>query len=236
MKALIGTCFLLISVFAAYGHGPVITLKDTAIVVPANPTTKDSLIFNLFNATDCCGTIYRAKQVTISGSNIYLDYTYDDSLCQYIACIAAGSQTSFSSKPIGAGTYTILKVASMYCVGRICPMIAIIPEKVGTVIVTASTGVNTFPTDNGRGNKNFGLNVTGNSIALSMQNNSSVDIRVFDVKGSLIGKMLNASMNAGLSIISIDKIVDKQFADGAIVVHVTVHGATKATRMFLTVK
>ena len=234
MKTLIGICFLLISGFVYGGTQAVIApLRDTVLVVPAKPTTKDSLIINLFNASDCCGTLYRNKQVTVSGNTINLYYTYDDSLCQYVACIAAGSQTSFVSKPIGAGTYTIYKVGSMYCVGRVCPMIAIIPVKVGMVTVTASTGVNSIQTDNGRDNKTFSLNIRGNSMTLSMQHNSNVDIRVFDVRGALIGKMLKASMNAGLSIIRVDQIVDKQFANGSLVVHITVNGVTKTTMMVL---
>jgi len=120
----------------------VITLHDTVQVLPANPTTRDSLTLNLFLADACCCSAIYSQSVGIIDTIIYLSYQIDNNPCMLCDCVAAGKTFAFKSGPVKAGKYGIYKEESSYCPpGTPCPYMALMPVRVGSVTVRAATTV-----------------------------------------------------------------------------------------------
>jgi hypothetical protein len=120
-------------------ENPIITGHDTVQVLPANPTIKDPLTFNLFLADACCCSGFYSQSVSVTGTDIYLSYQINSNPCMLCDCIAAGKTVTFKSNPLKAGTYTIYKAESPYCPPtQPCPMLALMPVKVGSVKISAA--------------------------------------------------------------------------------------------------
>ena len=207
--------------------------RDTVYVTPHHPTTSDSLYFILYNAYRCCGTIYRGNSVSVSDTTIYLSYTYDDTLCPYVNCFAAGSETNFSSKPIPAGRYAIYKVESLYCPpGRACPLFLLMPERVGTVTVSPAASV--LPTRGGRalvrGNC---LTVAGTSVWATIARSAKVTLRAYDVRGALMGEAFNGWMPTGTHHVNIGAVFTKATAQGTVLLVLTVDGVATANKTII---
>jgi hypothetical protein len=116
--------------------------KDTVVVTPATPTTKDSIAFRLFNASHCCCTIYRDNAVSTNDTAIFLSYSVDETPCLRCECFTAGSWTDFATAPLKAGIYGIYRSESPYCAPPgPCPPYVLRPVRVGSVIVSGSTAV-----------------------------------------------------------------------------------------------
>lgn len=170
--------------------------RDTVYVNPQHPTTSDSLHFTLYNANHCCATIYRGNSVSVSDTIIYLSYTYDDTLCPYVACFAAGSETNFSSKPLAAGRYAIYKVESLYCPpGRACPLFLLAPERVGSVIVGPAASVRPFPSGAALATA---LDIAGRGVFVTLATPGRATLRMYDVSGRLLTELHNGWMSAGV--------------------------------------
>ncbi|HUI91817.1 MAG TPA: carboxypeptidase-like regulatory domain-containing protein [Chitinivibrionales bacterium] len=193
--------------------------RDTVYVTPQNPTAADSLHFTLYNANHCCGTIYRGNAVSVADTIIYLSYTYDDSLCPYIACFAAGSTTGFSSEPLAPGRYAIYKVESLYCPpGRMCPLFLLAPERVGSVTVSSAASVSRAPATFAAEKI---LGISGNSALVNLASGGRAVLRVFDVGGKLLAELHNGPLTAGLHRFAIGRTAT---ASRMIMVSLTVNG------------
>jgi len=121
-------------------ENPVITLRDTVLVLPPNPTAKDSLTFNLYLADACCCSGIYKQSVSVSDTIIYLSYEIDNNPCMLCDCMAAGKTIVFKSKPLKAGSYAIYEAPSTYCPpNQPCPYLSIMPVRVGSVRVSGAT-------------------------------------------------------------------------------------------------
>jgi hypothetical protein len=193
--------------------------RDTVYVTPQHPTTSDSLHFTLYNANHCCATIYRGNSVSASDTIIYLSYSYDDTLCPYVDCFAAGSETSFSSKPLAVGTYAIYKVESYYCPpGRACPLFLLAPERVGSVTVSPAASVRsafrgTAPAT--------ALDIAGQGVLVTLAAPGRAILRVYDVSGRLVTELYNGRMAAGVHRFAIGSL---RPAAGTFIVKLEVDG------------
>lgn len=122
--------------FSVVNSAPVVT--DTVTVTPQKPTTKDSLHFDLFNASLSCCTQYYSKNVSVTDTMITLSYEYLDNFA--CMCLVAGSHTPFACGPQKAGRYGIYKMEGIYCPpGQICPLGPVMLKRVGSVVVAAQT-------------------------------------------------------------------------------------------------
>ena len=211
--------------------------SDTVYVTPQHPTASDSLHFTLYNAYNCCATIYRANSVSVSDTIIYLSYTYDDTLCPYISlngsCFAAGSETNFSSKPLTAGTYAIYKVESYYCPpGRACPLFLLAPEHVGSVTVGPAASVRPTRGDRAllRGNC---LIVAGTSVSATIARSARGTLRAYDVRGALIGEVFNGWMPAGTRHFNMGAVFTKATARGMVLLVLRVDGVVTADKTII---
>jgi len=199
--------------------------RDTVYVNPLHPTTSDSLHFTLYNASHCCATIYRGNSVSVSDTVIYLSYTYDDTLCPYTDCFAAGSETSFSSKPLTAGTYAIYKVESMYCPpGRACPLYLLAPERVGTVTVGPAASARPFPYGAAPATS---LDLAGQGVSVTLAAPGRATLRVYDVSGRLLAELHNGWMSAGAHRFAIGSL---RPAAGMFIVSLAVDGKTSLVK------
>lgn len=118
-----------------------VTSTDSLIVSPAHPTTADSIMLTIVIPNwDCCTVYYEDSMVTSANdTELVLAYQYQQpQICPMIACMNIGKQLPYKSGPLKAGTYAVYEVKSIYCT-TVCPQVAFIPVKIGTVTVSAST-------------------------------------------------------------------------------------------------
>jgi hypothetical protein len=111
---------------------------DTVLVSPADPTTDDSLHFDLHGSDhSCCVQLYN-KKVTVNDSGISLFASFDDGKAASCRCLMAGFTTRFSCQPVKAGKYGIYYSEDLYCPpGQMCAAIALVvrSRQVGEVTV-----------------------------------------------------------------------------------------------------
>jgi|GEM_PF-3507442 hypothetical protein len=170
---------------------------DTVFVTPGNPTAGDSLVFQLVINAHCCATKFRDKSVSVSGSNIFLSFSFDDTLCPYVKCITGFSQTEFTSRPVAAGHYDIYMLQSYYCPpGRACPMIAYVPEFVGSLTVTpGGSSVRTQPSALKAAKT---LDISGRNVLVTLPSPANrVVLRAYDVSGKLLAGLHDGPLAAG---------------------------------------
>ena len=208
-----------------FGAGTVMA-KDTVFVTPAKPTTRDSLQFSLRNFEHCCATKYLDKTVSVSNDTIILSYGYNDSLCPYVDCLLGWSETDFSCPPIKAGRYAIYKIKTMYCLPVPCPGPISPPIFVGTVTVTTPSAIS--GTDVGPAAVRNELAVAGTSVMATFAKSGPAAIRVFDVRGALLGDVYSGWMPAGTESFSLGPVFAKAHARGTVFVRLTC-GGTSAT-------
>jgi hypothetical protein len=200
------------------------TSKDSVSILPAFPTSRDSLQFQLRSWMHCCGTIYRNKTVSVHDTTILLSSTYDDSMCAFVECLVGWSITTFSSGPIKAGKYAIYKVESPYCSpGKMCPQYITAPVRIGTVIVAKSTGIepSAMKTSVEYGNR---LTMAGNSVIASVTYSQPVSLRVYDMRGALLAELFNGVMSAGTHHFELNKALGKQISRGTLLVQLLANG------------
>jgi hypothetical protein len=175
-------------------------LKDTVYVTPLKPSVKDSLHFDLFNASLGCCTQYYNKIVSVSDTIITLSFqNLDTSKC---ACLVAGSHTAFACGPQKAGKYAIYKAQGIYCAPPgPCPLIAgpIQLVRVGEVTVSTTAAVRPALATAELGD---GLVLWQSKSAIQMdftaKQTGHVQMNVFNARGSLVGQLYNGQLSAGL--------------------------------------
>lgn len=166
--------------------------RDTVTVIPANPTTRDSITFIFYDADACCCAVFVNPSVIVSDTMVMLSYALNTDPCALCMCIAPGVRQTFRSGPLKAGKYGIYSAASIYCPPpRICPMIAIMPVRVGEFVVkppVLSVRPAALESKLGSG---FTLSQEKNTVTLfgSCANPEKVTVQVFNSRGILIGEM-----------------------------------------------
>jgi hypothetical protein len=173
-------------------------LKDTVYVTPPNPTAKDSLHFDLFNANlDCC-TQYYNKNVSVSDTTIVLSFEYvTNPAC---ACLVAGSHTAFACGPQKVGRYAIYKEQGIYCATPPCPLVPgpIQLVRVGQVVVggTAVAGPSAFASAPGNG---LDLRQEKGSVQMKyfLSKAARMQVTVYNAAGKAAGQLFNGQISSG---------------------------------------
>jgi hypothetical protein len=117
---------------------------DSLAVAPPHPTTADKITFTIIIPNwDCCTQYANDSAVTLWGdTGVLLPYTYNlPQMCPMIACINVERKLVYKSAPLKAGTYSVYELRELLCTTNICPAIAFMPVKIGSVTVTRSAGV-----------------------------------------------------------------------------------------------
>jgi hypothetical protein len=203
---------------------------DTVFVTPTKPTTHDTMHFRLRTTAHCCATVYRDTSVTVTDTVIMLRDTYDESLCASARCIVGWSEANFSCKPLAAKKYAIYKVESMYCPPpRLCPMMIIMPVRVGTLTVSAPTSIDRIAR-NAAVKPGNGLSIAGSSLTANIAQGARVTISAYDLRGALLAEMFNGWMPVGAHHLSLNNVFAKAGARGTVLVRLSVDGTATAIK------
>jgi hypothetical protein len=175
-----------------------VALKDTVTVTPKSPTTKDSLHFDLFNASlDCC-TQYHNNQVTVTDTVIMLSFQYlNAGNCR---CLIAGSHTTFACGPQKAGKFAIYKVQSIYCPpGQVCPLAPgpIQLVRVGEVVVSSTSVADQGHEPALRDGLILWQEKNTLKMDYTLKQPGSVRVNVYNARGVLAGQIYNGQSLAG---------------------------------------
>lgn len=117
---------------------------DSLTVAPPHPTTADRITFTIIIPNwDCCTQYANDSAVTLWGdTGVLLPYTYNlPQVCPMIACLNVEKKLVYKSAPLKAGTYSVYELRELLCTTNICPAIAFMPVKIGSVTVMRSAGV-----------------------------------------------------------------------------------------------
>jgi hypothetical protein len=194
-------------------------------VAPAKPTAIDSLTFTLFNAAHNCCTVYPSKSVTVQDTSVYLIYSVIDT--QACACLVAGSTTAFKNGPVPAGRYVIYKVETPYCAsGTVCPPIAVLPQRVGSMTVAPSSSVLAAAPDPARG-ASLSLGANGRSISVTIDQNGRMTLRIYDVRGKTVARLYDGWTNAGSRTFSLNIPRKSALAPGAVLLELSIDGVQR---------
>ncbi len=177
-KALSGFVFSFIFCVSVSGSA----FADSLSVTPAHPTTSDSIQLTIIIPNwDCCTQYANDSAVTLWGdTGLLLTYTYNlPPVCPMIACLNVDKDLVYKSAPLAAGTYSVYELRELACTTGICPPIAFLPVKIGSVTVTPSTGIANLP--------------HRTSVAASLGTNTSG--KIYDVRGVLVS---SSALHAGL--------------------------------------
>jgi hypothetical protein len=103
-------------------------------VNPQQPSGRDWVTFELYNANHNCCTKYHNQQASVSDNAIYLTYEVEDAVnsCE----CSNGATVSFSSSPLYPGKYRVYKVETPYCDQEPCPEDALIQVLLGEITVS----------------------------------------------------------------------------------------------------
>lgn len=154
---------------------------DSLAVDPLHPTTADPITFTIIIPNwDCCTQYANDSTVTLWGdTGVLLTYTYNlPQVCPMIACINVEKDLVYKSAPLRAGTYSVYELRELLCT-NLCPQIAFLPVKIGSVTVTPSTSIVNRPH---RAPDAFSLG-------------TSVSRKIYDVRGVLVS---SSAARAGL--------------------------------------
>jgi hypothetical protein len=117
---------------------------DSLAVNPPHPTTADPITLTIIIPNwDCCTQYANDSAVTPWGdTGVLLTYTYNlPQVCPMIACLNVEKKLVYKSAPLKAGTYSVYELRELLCTTKICPAIAFMPVKIGSVKVTPSAGI-----------------------------------------------------------------------------------------------
>ncbi|HUI91818.1 MAG TPA: hypothetical protein VLX68_06170 [Chitinivibrionales bacterium] len=118
---------------------------DSLSVSPPHPTTADKITFTIIIPNwDCCTryTWDSTAVAVVNDTELLLSYQYNlPQMCPMIACMDIDKLLPFHSAPLKAGTYAVYELRAPLCTTQICPAIAFMPVKIGSVTVTPSTGI-----------------------------------------------------------------------------------------------
>ncbi len=155
---------------------------DSLAVDPLHPTTADPITFTIIIPNwDCCTQYANDSTVTLLGdTGVLLTYTYNQpQVCPMIACLNVDKDLVYKSAPLKAGTYSVYEQRELLCTTGICPDIAFILVKIGTVTVTPPTGIVNPP--------------HRAPVAISL--GTSTSGKIYDVRGVLVS---SSAARAGL--------------------------------------
>jgi hypothetical protein len=168
-----------------------VPLGHSVTYTPQTPTAKDSLFFHLYSISlGCCTQIYN-QNVQVSDTNIYLSYAYYNNPLVDCMCSVAGKTVDFKSGPIKAGKYAIYDAASIYCPpGTACPLLAILPLRVGQITVGPASGILPFANTYGPVPRFTWMQRNG-SVALRFRQPSASDVvtAIYNARGSMVKKL-----------------------------------------------
>jgi hypothetical protein len=136
-KTLFRTAFIAMAVLSPAS-------ADSLAVSPSRPTAADPITFTIIIPNwDCCTIYANDSNVTLWGdTGILLPYTYNlPQVCTMIACINVEKKLVYKSAPLKAGAYAVYELRELLCTTHICPDIAFMPVKIGSVTVTPSAGI-----------------------------------------------------------------------------------------------
>jgi len=114
-------------------------------VSPSHPTAADKITFTIIIPNwDCC-TRYTWDSTAVAAMGdtaLLLTYQYNlPQVCPMIACLDVDKLLRYNSAPLRTGTYAVYELRELLCTTQICPDIAFMPVKIGSVTVTTSAGV-----------------------------------------------------------------------------------------------
>jgi hypothetical protein len=109
--------------------------------IPAKPTTNDSITYHFYDKNMCCGTQFVNPSVSVFDTQVYLGFSANTTPCQFVKCFVAGAGYDFKVGKLKAGKYGIYKAETFYCTTKVCPMIAIMPVRIGEVVVTTPLAI-----------------------------------------------------------------------------------------------
>jgi hypothetical protein len=173
-------------------------LGHSVTYTPQTPTTRDSLFFHVYSISlSCCTQIFN-QNVEVSDTTIYLSYAYYNNPLVDCMCSVAGKTVDFKLGPIKAGKYTIYEAASIYCPpGTACPLLAILPRRVGQITVSPALGILSYVNALGPVPR-FTWTARNGSITLRYRQDlvSDVVAAIYNARGSMLKKMHMQKANA----------------------------------------
>jgi hypothetical protein len=131
--------FLLMMTAASFAQPPVRVVFTSD---PAQPTTADSIRFQLFDSNGCCCAAYIYDSVlSVSDTTIILSFKADYDPCMLCDCALLGRWLPYKTAPLKTGTYGVYRLYDPCYPGKICPKILIQPVRIGQIIVTPSSSI-----------------------------------------------------------------------------------------------
>jgi hypothetical protein len=173
-------------------------LGRSVTYTPQAPTARDSLYFHLFSVSlSCCTQIYN-QNVQVFDTAIFLSYAYYNNPLIDCMCPVAGKTVELKTGPIKAGSYAVYDAPSIYCPpGTACPLLAILPQRVGQITVSPASGI--LPYVNALGPvPRFTWTARNGSITLRYRQAlvSDVVAAIYNARGSMLKKMHMQKANA----------------------------------------
>ena len=174
---------------------------DSVYTAPVQPTIKDSITYYFHDSDACCCAQFVNPMVSVSDTMVYLSFSVNTAPCQLCNCITAGKWYAFKGGALKPGKYGIYRAESMYCPpGTACPMIALLPVRIGEIVVRSSTStvrptassnvlVNGMTLTQGKGTitMNYILNLPAH-----------IRVKVFNARGMLAAEIDNRSASSGM--------------------------------------
>jgi hypothetical protein len=174
---------------------------DSVFTTPTHPTIKDSITYTFLDSDACCCAEFVNPSVFVSDTIVYLSFSVNTAPCQTCKCLVAGTRHSFAGGPLNTGKYGIYREQSFYCPpGTMCPLIAILPIRIGEVTVSSSTAAGEIEQFAPRKSGFVVSQGTDRTVALYyvLQRQSSVKTSVFSARGIRAGELYNGEFSPGM--------------------------------------
>jgi hypothetical protein len=142
---IIAKMLVLCTVYASIAAAQFSAAGDSVYTTPAKPTTKDSITYNFYDSDACCCAQFVNPSVFVSDTIVYLSFSVNTTPCQLCKCAGTGVWSAFKGGRLKAGRYSIYREQSFYCPpGTPCPLIALLPIRIGQVTVSPDTAYPQF--------------------------------------------------------------------------------------------
>lgn len=173
---------------------------DSVYTTPASPVTKDSITYNFYDADACCCAEFISPTVSVSDTIVYLSFSVNTTPCQQCECFAAGKWYGFKGGALKAGKYGIYRAQSQYCPpGTACPLIALLPVRIGEVVVRSSSSAARQPALTNTLVNGMTLKQEKGTLTMSfmLDRPGHIRARVFNARGILAGELYNGQASSG---------------------------------------
>jgi hypothetical protein len=178
-------------------NSPVV-LKDSVSVTPKNPTTKDSITYNFFDADACCCAAFVDPAVIVQDNIVYLLFSVNTAPCMVCLCAGAGKWNAFKGGRLKTGRYDIYKQENIYCPpGQACPAIIMLPVKIGEVVVTSTAVSGNLPAAPKADGIIFRQEKNTVTMGYMLDRPAHMRISVFNARGMSIGRLCDGQAGAG---------------------------------------